>query len=359
MLRRQPLEAWVEKWQEARSTFEDSVTQCFAARTDVITNLYGDSAPHSPKSPRSDFSGRGFVDCHTQLSPSPPETLRLDSSTTNTLKEDQIPTPPQQNRSTFSTWSSLNEDQAPSVGAPPRKGYVRSGGPVGGAASKVRPPRQQEYQELLSHEPGRSSVVARCREIMADAPTKSSLRTRNQQSPPSPKPMSTIAESESVPTTADRSDLGDRSFNANTAELLGVDGDAANDTSFADVQVALSKSAPYTGAPSQRPFLASSSADPFQTSPRVEDIPGYMPPVAARKASPESCGVAVRLDVPRASPKLPGAKMQVRALNASSAGAVGSNEGAGQVSAPAEGRSESSASERGGITVKFGPKSSQ
>jgi hypothetical protein len=357
MLRQKSLEEWVDSWKEARSTFEDSVTACFAARTDVITNLYGDSVPPSPKSPRSD---RGLLNCSTHSSPSPPETLRLDSSTANTLKEEQIPTPPEHNRSTFSTWSSLNEDQIPSAGVPPRKGYVRSGAASGSAASKVRPPRQQEYQELLSEEQGRSSVVARCREIMADAQPRSSLRTRHQQSPPSPKPMSTIEESESVPTTAERSDAGDRSFNANTAELLGVEGDAANDTSFADVQVALSKSAPYTGAPSQRPFVASSSADPFQTSPRVEDIPGYVAPVAARKSSPESFGVPVRLAAPqRASPKLPGAKMPVRDLNTSSAsGPVDSSEGAGQGSTPSESRSESSDAARG-ITVNFRPKASQ
>lgn len=40
MLRQRPLEEWLEVWPEAQRTFEESVTACFAARTDVRSSFY-------------------------------------------------------------------------------------------------------------------------------------------------------------------------------------------------------------------------------------------------------------------------------------------------------------------------------
>jgi len=40
MLRQKKLEDWLENWPEAQRTFEESVTACFAARTDVRSNFY-------------------------------------------------------------------------------------------------------------------------------------------------------------------------------------------------------------------------------------------------------------------------------------------------------------------------------
>jgi hypothetical protein len=132
MLRQKPLAEWVSSWEQAMKTFEESVTACFAARTDVIASLYGTSAPNSPKppdnggaeppgSPRSD---RGMMDCctppgtsmmppmapPTQINlprggsflPPPPSSsippavahmppLRSTPTTLNTLTEEQIP----------------------------------------------------------------------------------------------------------------------------------------------------------------------------------------------------------------------------------------------------------------------------
>jgi len=55
MLRQRKLDEWTEMWPEALRTFEESVTACFAARTDVRTTFY-DGMPGSgsrPGSPRA------------------------------------------------------------------------------------------------------------------------------------------------------------------------------------------------------------------------------------------------------------------------------------------------------------------
>lgn len=50
MLRQKALEDWTEQWPEALRTFEESVTACFAARTDVRSFDSNDGPmPHSPR----------------------------------------------------------------------------------------------------------------------------------------------------------------------------------------------------------------------------------------------------------------------------------------------------------------------
>merc|ERR1719352_2242952 len=51
MLREKSLDHWVEDWPQAVKTFEESVTACFAARTDVIANLFEMDKPQ--RTPRS------------------------------------------------------------------------------------------------------------------------------------------------------------------------------------------------------------------------------------------------------------------------------------------------------------------
>jgi len=51
MLRKKPLEEWVEHWEEARQTFEDGVTACFQARTATKDALSDTTSPESPSSP--------------------------------------------------------------------------------------------------------------------------------------------------------------------------------------------------------------------------------------------------------------------------------------------------------------------
>jgi len=166
MLRQKSLEDWVAAWPQAMKTFEESVTACFAARTDVISNLYGNSCPNSPNSPRSD---RGFMDCKTPGAPSPAA-------------------PPRHYRSNVSTATALTEEHAPSTyppsPSPPghRNAYSRPSAAVilssksisedhaAAALSQhvqVRPP-QEEFEDLLKNSPGRTSVVSRCREIMKE-----------------------------------------------------------------------------------------------------------------------------------------------------------------------------------------------
>lgn len=52
MLREKSLEEWCEVWPEAQAAFEEKVTACFAARTDVRSSFY-DSMHRSSRSPRS------------------------------------------------------------------------------------------------------------------------------------------------------------------------------------------------------------------------------------------------------------------------------------------------------------------
>jgi len=126
MLRQRSLAEWVQNSEQAMKTFEESVTACFAARTDVLCSLYGTSAPNSPKppdngqeAPGSPRSDRGMIDCCTPpgtvLQPMAPPTqinlqrgglsppslgpptvahmppLRSTPTTLNTLSEEQIP----------------------------------------------------------------------------------------------------------------------------------------------------------------------------------------------------------------------------------------------------------------------------
>lgn len=97
MLRQRSLDEWVVDWQTATKTFQESVTACFAARTDVLASLYGnDSEPNTPGSTTPDLrlyaprttstspnvaspniretspaSDRGVMDCRTPGNPSP------------------------------------------------------------------------------------------------------------------------------------------------------------------------------------------------------------------------------------------------------------------------------------------------
>jgi len=49
MLRDRPLEEWLQVWPEARRTFEESVTACFEARTDVRSSFYDSGRHESPR----------------------------------------------------------------------------------------------------------------------------------------------------------------------------------------------------------------------------------------------------------------------------------------------------------------------
>jgi len=77
MLRQRSLQEWVDMWPQATKTFEESVTACFAARTDVLANLYGGSEPGTPGSTERDLSIMGMqppgyrTSSHSPMGPSP------------------------------------------------------------------------------------------------------------------------------------------------------------------------------------------------------------------------------------------------------------------------------------------------
>jgi len=55
MLRNRPLEEWVRLWPEAQQRFEESVTACFAARTDVLDTTKTDSPHMEGSAPREPY----------------------------------------------------------------------------------------------------------------------------------------------------------------------------------------------------------------------------------------------------------------------------------------------------------------
>lgn len=209
MLLEKSLDDWVDSKSSARKTFEESVTACFSARTDVIASLFGsfDSpAPpgtspsagalqNSPRtSDRSHGSDRGVVDCRTpQRMSSTPQTavpapitpldpIGSSPSTFNNLTEDHIASPDRHPRSVYirsnvSTGLLSEEPLSPAFGQlVPLSASIRAHSPLISPTSdqpKLSPPAK-EFQQLLSQPASRDSVVSRCREIMRDTPPQSS-----------------------------------------------------------------------------------------------------------------------------------------------------------------------------------------
>jgi len=128
MLREKSLDEWIEVWPLGMKTFEESVTACFAARTDVISNLYGQSPPNTPPSPRS---AMGFMDCRVPGTKIPATSRPHDCQ----------------------SFASTTEEES----------TIR--------CVAVRPPHS-----TVSQANSRSSVVTRCREIMSTIQTRASRK---------------------------------------------------------------------------------------------------------------------------------------------------------------------------------------
>jgi hypothetical protein len=159
MLREKSLGEWVEEWPQAMKTFEESVTACFAARTDVISNLYGQSPPNSPP-----MSETGFMDCRVPGMPTPGSSLPRDCRSTaspGTARSVGYATQDPANilrsvRDRLSITNAALQDVSTSQRV------------------SVRPPLSTPSQA-----DSRSSVVSRCREIMSTIPTHASLHSSN------------------------------------------------------------------------------------------------------------------------------------------------------------------------------------
>lgn len=202
MLRQRSIEDWVDAWPQATKAFQESITACFAARADAVANLFRDTnSPRSgfvsrtsspqfpPRSPRNldvsppPASDRGLMDAAFPPSPVPPiERMASEaSSVTHTLPgtcrsahmlgvEEQMPisasrlntgslpmNPP--SRVLEEKEATLYSSSFPETPKAARK-MVQHGTVAGTTASSSH---TDEF---------RSSVVARCREIMQQTPTR-------------------------------------------------------------------------------------------------------------------------------------------------------------------------------------------
>jgi len=172
MLREKSLDEWVKAWPQAMKTFEESVTACFAARTDVISNLYGEgqSPPNSPQTPRSD---RGFMDCRPGMptpSSSQPRDNRSNASTSKTPTLMEEHTSSSRVRNALTRAGSLR-----AVPAPPTSTLSADSQDVSTSQRvSVRPPLST-ISSTPSQTDSRTSVVSRCREIMSSIPVRAKV----------------------------------------------------------------------------------------------------------------------------------------------------------------------------------------
>lgn len=192
MLREKSLDEWVDCWPQARREFEQSVTACFAARADVVANLFRVSTSESNSRADSLWppdlisleasparSIRGFMDASgsPSISPSVPGRVPPPVIPIQRLKSD-----PSTCRSTV---NALTEEHV-SWGAPQARTYGCSNAstaqtlveepPSRGKHSPEIPARfaqDDDLQEFLNEEQGRGSVLARCREIIQETPSRS------------------------------------------------------------------------------------------------------------------------------------------------------------------------------------------
>lgn len=142
MLKQRPLENWLEVWPEAQRTFEESVTACFAARTDVRSNFY-DSLPLPP-------SQEGVA-----LDPQAP--VNQSQYLLGQRSEDSLVTTgamPTQSEPVPAAGGSSIADQPSSTGVP-TKSKTASATP------------KRELPPILKTPADRNSLMERCREIMA------------------------------------------------------------------------------------------------------------------------------------------------------------------------------------------------
>jgi len=182
MLREKSLNEWVEVWPQAMTTFEESVTACFAARTDVISNLGEQTPPKSLYSPRSQIA---FVDCSPGMAQSQPRDGLSHASTgwAPTLVE-ECTSPSAPVRSVLARYGSLR-----AVPVPPTSTFgVGSQDVSTGQRISVRLPHTPPSPAPPSPGLPPVSVVSRCREIMSSIPVRAaplSEPSSPEASPPS------------------------------------------------------------------------------------------------------------------------------------------------------------------------------
>lgn len=303
MLRQKSLEEWVEAWPEAMKTFEESVTACFAARTDVISTLYGNSCPNSPGSPRSD---RGIMDCRSAASPgpnmrpplsnvssvsvlppgdqTPPVYFPLTKDRRSNTYSRTIPVKTNVSREASAVSTLTTEDQA-----------LESAQMQFGVQERKQP--QEEYEELLQGSPGRSSVLFRCREIMRDTPaispppTNPDLGAKSGLLHPTWKPDGTPEFSPLVPRGPDYlagspsfSPDGSRQFSETPAQSPNPLPRSANTLSAPPNTAQLGGL--NLGAKAPSPVSRISAEDPFKTNVALD--PSTQPYSAAVKAAMEA-----------------------------------------------------------------------
>jgi len=141
MLRKKPLDEWTEIWPEALREFEESVTACFAARTDVRSSFY-DGVPGSGSrqgSPRALQFLDSLVEQPTNFGKQPPSDPIAGSGGSG-LRDEDI------------AQSSGAQTKTPIKGATP---------------IKMPGDSKPDALPLLKTPQDRKSLMERCRQIMA------------------------------------------------------------------------------------------------------------------------------------------------------------------------------------------------
>lgn len=169
MLREKTLDEWIEVWPLGMKTFEESVTACFAARTDVISNLYGQSPPNTPPSPRS---ATGFMDCRKATSR--PHDCQSFAST----NEEQGECSATVLRNVLAKHAAARSYGPGPVFEVDRQELSTS------RRVAVRPPRS-----MVSQANSRSSVVTRCREIMSTIQTRANRKDQDDSDSSADPPL--------------------------------------------------------------------------------------------------------------------------------------------------------------------------
>lgn len=143
MLRQRPLEKWLEVWPEAQRTFEESVTACFAARTDVRSNFYDSLPPPMPQEAAA-LDPQAPVNQSQYL-------LGQRSAEDSAVTEYAVPA---QAEPVPAPEGSSTADQPSSTGVPTK-------------SKTASPSPKRELPPILKTPADRNSLMERCREIMA------------------------------------------------------------------------------------------------------------------------------------------------------------------------------------------------
>jgi len=170
MLKQKSLEEWVGSWQQAKRAFEDNVSACFTARTDMRSRSYG---------PESLTSDNAVGDPHQEIPQYRPDTV-IDSNASTVVEIGEAIPPP------------VTAPRLPPTAQAPLSPTGPSSKPSTGPSPRVISSRDSTGQNLL---------IMRCREIMSqvdrDRPSSQRLTSSTASAvdaAPEPSPADGVSE---------------------------------------------------------------------------------------------------------------------------------------------------------------------